>query len=122
MRYKWGHPVATLPSDKGDHTSLEVGHKFCNSVAAVSLAANCSVDEEGQLWSCGHGAVGLDAARKDLVGQLGDVELADRDKSLKIGAKVDPAEVGREVLGPFVAQGGAACVCGDDVVDVAQHN
>eukprot|EP00965_Chrysotila_dentata_P026089 865380-Pleurochrysis_carterae.AAC.1 len=29
--------------------------------------------------------------------------------------------MGREVLGPFVAQGGAAGVCRDDVVDVEQH-
>eukprot|EP00965_Chrysotila_dentata_P078476 2585646-Pleurochrysis_carterae.AAC.3 len=32
MRYKWGHPFATLPSDEGDFTSLEVGHKFCKLI------------------------------------------------------------------------------------------
>eukprot|EP00965_Chrysotila_dentata_P236311 6201252-Pleurochrysis_carterae.AAC.2 len=47
---------------------------------------------------------------------------ADRDKFPKISAEVGPAKVGREVLGPFVAQGGAARVCGDDVVDVNQNN
>eukprot|EP00965_Chrysotila_dentata_P226628 6195524-Pleurochrysis_carterae.AAC.4 len=39
--------------------AVEVHH-----VAAVSLAANCVIDEEGQLRSCGHGVVGVDAARK----------------------------------------------------------
>eukprot|EP00965_Chrysotila_dentata_P238509 6202553-Pleurochrysis_carterae.AAC.3 len=87
-------------------------------LAAGSLAANCAVNEGGQLRPCGHGVVGVDAARKDLAGQLG----ADRDKPLKIGAKVGPAEVGREVIGPFVAQGGDARVCGDDVVDAEQRN
>eukprot|EP00965_Chrysotila_dentata_P231556 6198429-Pleurochrysis_carterae.AAC.1 len=24
MMYKWGHPVATLPSDEGDNTSLHL--------------------------------------------------------------------------------------------------
>eukprot|EP00965_Chrysotila_dentata_P261664 6214332-Pleurochrysis_carterae.AAC.1 len=90
-----------------------------HQLAAVSIAAKCVVDEGGQLRSCGHGVVGVDAARRDLVDQLGD---ADRDKFLKIGAEVGPAEVGREYLGPFVAQGRAARVCGDDVVDVEQHN
>eukprot|EP00965_Chrysotila_dentata_P203734 6181915-Pleurochrysis_carterae.AAC.4 len=47
---------------------------------------------------------------------------ADRDKFLEIGDKVGPAEMGREVLGPFVAQGGAMRLCGDDVIDVEQHN
>eukprot|EP00965_Chrysotila_dentata_P017109 568259-Pleurochrysis_carterae.AAC.1 len=39
MMYKWGHPVATLPSDEGDYTSLKVGHKFCKSLSSSSLAA-----------------------------------------------------------------------------------
>eukprot|EP00965_Chrysotila_dentata_P255808 6212347-Pleurochrysis_carterae.AAC.1 len=104
-------------------------------VAASSLAANCVVNEGGQLLSCGHVIVGVDTARKDLVSQLGDVALvgaqvdharsltqADRDKFLKIGAEVGPAKVGREVLAPFVTQGGAARLCGNDVVDVEQHN
>eukprot|EP00965_Chrysotila_dentata_P149082 4923730-Pleurochrysis_carterae.AAC.14 len=34
MRYKWGHAVATLPSDEGDYTSLEVGHTFCKSLSS----------------------------------------------------------------------------------------
>eukprot|EP00965_Chrysotila_dentata_P129681 4287148-Pleurochrysis_carterae.AAC.2 len=46
----------------------------------------------------------------------------DGNNSLKVVAEVGPAEVGREVLGPFVARGGAARVCGNDVVDVEQHN
>eukprot|EP00965_Chrysotila_dentata_P105119 3472195-Pleurochrysis_carterae.AAC.3 len=37
-------------------------------------------------------------------------------------AEVGPAEVRRNVLGPFFAQGGAAHVCGDDVVDVKQYS
>eukprot|EP00965_Chrysotila_dentata_P051998 1725922-Pleurochrysis_carterae.AAC.1 len=32
MTCKWGHPVATLPSDEGDYTLLVVGPKFCKSV------------------------------------------------------------------------------------------
>eukprot|EP00965_Chrysotila_dentata_P194315 6176305-Pleurochrysis_carterae.AAC.5 len=34
MTCKWGHPVATLPSDEGDQTSLLVGHELCRSTAA----------------------------------------------------------------------------------------
>eukprot|EP00965_Chrysotila_dentata_P230338 6197715-Pleurochrysis_carterae.AAC.1 len=36
--------------------------------------------------------------------------------------KVGPAEVGQEVLGQLVAQGGATRVCSDDVVNKAEHN
>eukprot|EP00965_Chrysotila_dentata_P178444 5893408-Pleurochrysis_carterae.AAC.1 len=31
---KWGHLVATLPSDEGDCTSLWSGNKFCESLAS----------------------------------------------------------------------------------------
>eukprot|EP00965_Chrysotila_dentata_P173926 5741170-Pleurochrysis_carterae.AAC.1 len=31
MMYKWGHPVATLPSDGGDYTSPVVGPELCES-------------------------------------------------------------------------------------------
>eukprot|EP00965_Chrysotila_dentata_P189116 6173151-Pleurochrysis_carterae.AAC.9 len=33
---KWGHPIATLPSDEGDYTSLVAGHKFCKSARTFS--------------------------------------------------------------------------------------
>eukprot|EP00965_Chrysotila_dentata_P013879 460313-Pleurochrysis_carterae.AAC.1 len=35
MAYGWGHPVATLPSDEGDYTSLLPRHKFCESEAKL---------------------------------------------------------------------------------------
>eukprot|EP00965_Chrysotila_dentata_P256698 6212633-Pleurochrysis_carterae.AAC.1 len=58
------------------HNALIAGLAVeAHHVAAISLAANCVVDEGGQLGSCWHGVAGLDAARKDLVGQLGDVAL-----------------------------------------------
>eukprot|EP00965_Chrysotila_dentata_P097554 3223912-Pleurochrysis_carterae.AAC.1 len=37
MRCKWGHPVATLPSNEGNYTSLEVGRKFCKSHTRAEL-------------------------------------------------------------------------------------
>eukprot|EP00965_Chrysotila_dentata_P006074 199340-Pleurochrysis_carterae.AAC.1 len=42
MRYKWGHPVATLPSDEGDYTSLEVGHKLCKSGPKKGTTCQCA--------------------------------------------------------------------------------
>eukprot|EP00965_Chrysotila_dentata_P038478 1278551-Pleurochrysis_carterae.AAC.1 len=40
MTCKWGHPVATFPSDGGDNTSRVVGHKFYKSVSAACAAVN----------------------------------------------------------------------------------
>eukprot|EP00965_Chrysotila_dentata_P255034 6212077-Pleurochrysis_carterae.AAC.2 len=72
--------------------------------------------------------------KTSLHGQLGDAALGvqadharwltqvDRDSFLKIGVEVVQAQVGREVLGPFVALGGAARMCGDDDVDLKQRN
>eukprot|EP00965_Chrysotila_dentata_P262845 6214687-Pleurochrysis_carterae.AAC.6 len=37
MTCKWGHPVATLPSDEGDYTSLVVGPESANHVLPQSL-------------------------------------------------------------------------------------
>eukprot|EP00965_Chrysotila_dentata_P219214 6190998-Pleurochrysis_carterae.AAC.3 len=40
MTCKWGQtPVATLPSDEGDYTSLVVGPKLCESQATVALSS-----------------------------------------------------------------------------------
>eukprot|EP00965_Chrysotila_dentata_P053101 1762033-Pleurochrysis_carterae.AAC.3 len=62
-----GHGNVEHPANNAavEGLAVEVHH-----VAAVSLAANCVVDEGGQARSCGHDVVGVDAARKDLVGQL----------------------------------------------------
>eukprot|EP00965_Chrysotila_dentata_P263028 6214740-Pleurochrysis_carterae.AAC.7 len=40
MMYKWGHPVATLHSDRGDNASLlqnDIRHKFCKSNDLLQL-------------------------------------------------------------------------------------
>eukprot|EP00965_Chrysotila_dentata_P126712 4190695-Pleurochrysis_carterae.AAC.1 len=42
MKCKWGHPVATLPSDEGDHTSLVVGPKFCEPVCREYISSDSS--------------------------------------------------------------------------------
>eukprot|EP00965_Chrysotila_dentata_P249089 6208705-Pleurochrysis_carterae.AAC.1 len=114
-----GHGNVEHAADNALVTGLAVdGHH----IAADSLAANFA-DEGGQLRSCGHGVVSVDAARKDLVGQLGDVALGVQADH----ARLVPKSVQRKwdekiVICRFVAQGGAARVFGDDVVDVVQHN
>eukprot|EP00965_Chrysotila_dentata_P142826 4720069-Pleurochrysis_carterae.AAC.1 len=51
---KWGHPVATLPSNEGDYTSLVVGHTFCKSPSKRLLPALvASMAQQSMPAACG---------------------------------------------------------------------